>query len=181
MQVDYSRHPDGSYRQVLLVERDATLLNSIARALELEGFLVTRSTNLKNAENSIQKNLYDAIILSDQFSDENTLQFIKNLRGLGTSAPIIFLNTKLNNHFQTLITESGANYILTKPFTFHDLRNCLYRCFEQACSDLFVPPPVWSKTNQIKRESLRTSLWLGILASILIGVALYFTMIVVSS
>lgn len=177
MQLDYTKHPDGSHRHLLVVEQDATLLNTLARALELEGFRVSRASQLQQAKRWLEVENFDAILLADQFEDENPIDFIKTLRGLGTTAPILYLHTKLNEANKVAATEAGVNILLTKPFTFSELRNSLYQAFAESVPDLFAPPPVWGKKSSASKDSIRSSLWLGILASILVAVALYLTMV----
>jgi DNA-binding response OmpR family regulator len=102
-------------KQVLLVEDDQNILNSLAGYLSGEGYEVVPAKSIGAAKKAITRDT-SIIILDWMLPDGTGLDYLKELRSSGNQTPIILLTAKNELIDKILGLESGANDYLTKPF-----------------------------------------------------------------
>ena len=175
MNGDPTRNEDGSQRRILVLEQDAAILDSLMRILELDGFSVSKASSLQQGKEIAQSQVLDGMLVGEDFHDGDGIAFTQTVRGLGFSAPILLLRTVGGSSFSQKAAEAGATSVLTKPFTLEDLRTALSRALEASAGEIFSVGPSWGKPTRQGKDSSRSILWMGILASLLIGFALLIT------
>lgn len=90
-------------------------------ALKNKEFKILIAYNLQEANNKIQKEDFDLLILDINLPDGNGLEFLKKLR-MENNVPVIILTA--NDMETDIVTglESGADDYITKPFSLAVLR-----------------------------------------------------------
>jgi DNA-binding response OmpR family regulator len=100
---------------VLLIEDDKNLAESLLSYLKMEGFKVTHCENLEKAR--LEKhNEFKLIILDWMLPDGQGIDFLKELREGECNTPVIMLTARADLIDKVIGLESGANDYMTKPF-----------------------------------------------------------------
>ena len=110
--------------KVLLIESDSELRTTISNVLVKEGFEVTAEGNGKKGLKIFKEHHFDLVITALLIEDVNGMEIINNIRTKNKTIKIIamsggchFLATDM---LQMAITV-GANAIIPKPFSIHEL------------------------------------------------------------
>lgn len=108
-------------KRIFVVEDDKTLNNGIVLSLRQNDFEFSQAFTIKEAEEYIEKNEFDLIILDINLPDGSGLEFCKEFRKK-SSVPIIFLTA--NDMEIDVVTgfEMGGDDYITKPFSLSILR-----------------------------------------------------------
>lgn len=106
--------------QILLVEDDYNLGQTIEDSLSKEGFNVVRAINISQAKEKFNKD-FDIILLDWMLPDGQGLDFLKEVRSKKIQTPIIMLTARTDLIDKVLGLESGANDYVTKPFELREL------------------------------------------------------------
>lgn len=108
-------------KKIMLVEDDLLLSNGIVMGLQDEHTIITQCFNLKTAQQNMDKETYDLIILDINLPDGNGLDFLQEMKKK-YSVPIILLTA--NDLEINIVTglEMGADDYITKPFSLAILR-----------------------------------------------------------
>lgn len=101
--------------QILLIEDDKNLSESLAKYLVQEGFQVVVKSSLAAAENILQEPVA-AIILDWMLPDGQGIDFLRSLRKVNLAVPVIFLTARAELVDKVIGLEVGANDYMTKPF-----------------------------------------------------------------
>lgn len=101
---------------LLIVEDDETLGNSLKSYLEGEGFSVNWAKSIEQAKTEFQESKPQIIILDWMLPDGQGIDFLKEVRGAGEAIPIIMLTARTEVIDKVVGLESGANDYMTKPF-----------------------------------------------------------------
>lgn len=107
-------------KQVLIVEDDENLGSSLKRIMESEGMQVHLATTLSSARNMLSNSL-DVIVLDWMLPDGQGIDFLKELRLVNQSVPVIMLTSRTDLIDKVLGLESGASDYMTKPFESREL------------------------------------------------------------
>ena len=101
---------------ILLLEDDYSLANTLKEILELEGFKVDIANNANEAYEKTFNKKYDLYIFDINLPDENGIEILKNLKEAEDETPTIFLTalTDLNTMAQAF--EAGSEDYIKKPF-----------------------------------------------------------------
>lgn len=108
-------------RQILIVEDDWQLNQGIYFALKGENYRCIQSDSVASAEQKLQENQIDLILLDINLPDGSGMDWLRKVR-LKSQVPIIMISA---NHMESDIViglESGANDYITKPFSLMVLR-----------------------------------------------------------
>jgi two-component system response regulator MprA len=106
---------------VLVVDDDTTVRDSIDRALRVNGFEVTLAGDGDEALERLASAPFDAVILDVLMPCVDGLQVCRRLRGTGNSVPILMLTARDAVPDRVTGLEAGADDYLVKPFALEEL------------------------------------------------------------
>ena len=101
---------------LMIVEDDETLGNSLKSYLEGEGFEVNWAKNLEQARETFKAANPQVLILDWMLPDGQGIDYLKEVRNTGVSVPVIMLTARTEVIDKVVGLESGANDYMTKPF-----------------------------------------------------------------
>jgi two-component system catabolic regulation response regulator CreB len=101
--------------RVLVVEDEPAIAESVAYALEREGFATVLASDLEGA--SGKRRDCDLILLDLMLPDGSGFDLIGKLRAEGSTVPIIVLSSRDSESDRVAALESGADDYVTKPFS----------------------------------------------------------------
>lgn len=104
--------------RVLLVEDEERLVKVLKRGLQSEGFAVDAAFDGEQGLWLAKENDYDAIILDIMLPKRNGYQVCAELREAGVWTPILMLTAKQGEHDHAEALDTGADDVLSKPFSF---------------------------------------------------------------
>lgn len=113
---------------ILLVDDSKTMRMIVQRAIRQAGF---RGLAIGEAENGKQAldTLSEAkpkLVLSDWNMPEMTgIDFLTNLRAKQNKVPFGFITSEASAEIKKLALDSGASFLITKPFTPEDVQAAL--------------------------------------------------------
>ena len=106
---------------VAIVEDEQTIREAVAVALERDGYQVQTHRDGRTAWDTFRQSLPDLAILDIIMPGLDGLQLCRNLRGLSSRIPVIFLTSKDEEFDRVLGLELGADDYLCKPFSMREL------------------------------------------------------------
>ncbi|MDX2051004.1 MAG: response regulator transcription factor [Polyangiaceae bacterium] len=101
--------------RILVVEDEPAILESVAYALEREGFLVDQAGTLSVAEQCVDR--ADLVLLDLMLPDGSGFTLISSLRRASKLTPIIVLSSRDAEADRVTALEAGADDYVTKPFS----------------------------------------------------------------
>lgn len=107
--------------KVLIIEDHPKIRENIYKFLKLNSYLPEQSSNWEEALSKILFNDYDVIILDINMPIMNGKEFIKNLRKIGKSVPVIALSSNSMLDDKLEMFELWVDDYLTKPFELKEL------------------------------------------------------------
>lgn len=107
--------------KVLIVEDDRKLLGFLSRAFSEEGYAVDTCRNGKEATGLVRAIRYDLIVLDWMLPEQDGLSVCKELRGMGSSAPVLMLTARAEVGEKVTALDAGADDYVTKPFHLDEL------------------------------------------------------------
>ncbi|MGO9900908.1 MAG: response regulator transcription factor [Solirubrobacteraceae bacterium] len=133
--------------RILLVDDDEAILDSLRRALELEGYVVRTALDGAGALHSVAQSEPDAVVLDIGLPDLNGRVVAARMRAGGLSTPILVLSALDEIDDRIAGLEAGADDYLVKPFAMGELvarlRALLRRAAVQArTGGALLQPPV---------------------------------------
>src|ERR671937_322543 len=117
---------------VLVVDDDTTVRDSIDRALRVNGFEVALAGDGREALEAMARSPFDAVILDVLMPGVDGLAVCRSLRGSGNSVPILMLTARDAVPDRVTGLEAGADDYLVKPFALEGLRALLRRTMPAA-------------------------------------------------
>ena len=106
---------------ILLIEDERDLANSIVDYLSQENFLCEAVTTFDAATEKINLYLYDCIIVDIGLPDGSGLNIIRELKQIKSTAGIIIISARSSLDDKVLGLDTGADDYLTKPFHLSEL------------------------------------------------------------
>ena len=106
---------------VLLLEDDPAIARTVCYALERDGIRCTHSLLIVDARQQWANGRYDALVLDVGLPDGNGLDWCRQLRASGVTAPMLVLSARGEEMDRVLGLELGADDYLTKPFSPREL------------------------------------------------------------
>lgn len=106
---------------ILYLEDDPILGESLKLNMELENYKVTWVRSLKEANNLNNYETFDIAILDLALPDGSGLNFCKKLRSENINFPIFMLTAQLDEEVVVESLNSGANDYIKKPFSTKEL------------------------------------------------------------
>lgn len=111
--------------RLLVVEDDDTIRETVAEALEMEGFGVTAATNGRSAWDLLSRDTYDLVVLDLMLPGINGLDLCRQLRQTSSPPLILVVSARDTETDRVLGLEVGADDYLIKPF---GMRELVARC-----------------------------------------------------
>lgn len=113
------------YQSALIIEDDPDLRTLLSNILSREIASVLSSDNLKNAQELVNDNKPDFIILDNNLPDGQGINYIKTFRALCPRASI-FLISALPN-LKEEASKYGADGYIEKPLRIADIQSLLHK------------------------------------------------------
>ncbi len=106
---------------ILVVDDDQAVRDSLRRALVLEGYEVDLAANGTEALRILSQRAPDAVILDLQMPDIDGLEVCRRLRSLGDMTPVLMLTARgaVDDRVEGL--DAGADDYMPKPFDLAEL------------------------------------------------------------
>jgi two-component system response regulator MprA len=107
--------------RILVVDDDAAVSGSIARALKLEGYEVATAGTGTTALEEVAIAPPDAVILDLQLPDLDGLAVCRRIRAAGDDTPVLMLTARDAVDDRVAGLDAGADDYLVKPFALAEL------------------------------------------------------------
>ena len=107
--------------RIIIIEDQLSLLSSLKRGLQEEGFTVLTGTSGREAYALIKKEPADAILLDLMLPDGDGISLLRRLREEDFRQPVLVITAKDSIHDRVHGLDSGADDYLVKPFDFSEL------------------------------------------------------------
>jgi two-component system response regulator TctD len=111
--------------RILIVEDDADLSDAVARQLYREGHAVDLQSDGQTADEVLQYQHYDLVVLDVGLPRLDGFAVLRRLRGRGTGTPVLMLTARSDIEDRVSALDVGADDYLGKPF---DMRELQARC-----------------------------------------------------
>ncbi len=103
-------------KNILLLEDDITLAQTLQELLELEGYRITSVNTGNEAIDASYENTYDLYIFDINVPDLTGIELLKSLREADDNTPTIFISALVDLGSISKAFEVGADDYLKKPF-----------------------------------------------------------------
>jgi two-component system, OmpR family, copper resistance phosphate regulon response regulator CusR len=110
-----------SQGQILLVEDDDHVSNSIRAGLELEGYTVLRVRTAEEGLSLLPKHCVEILLLDIMLPGKTGLHLLLEMRANGVDTPVLILTARDTVGDRVLGLDFGADDYLVKPFAFAEL------------------------------------------------------------
>ncbi|MGI9643721.1 MAG: response regulator transcription factor [Ilumatobacteraceae bacterium] len=113
--------PTNGAAQVLIAEDDRAVRESLARALDLEGYTVTAVTNGAEALDAIAASTPDVLLLDVSMPLVDGLTVCRVLRSEQNRLPVLMLTARTDTSDRVAGLDAGADDYLPKPYDLDEL------------------------------------------------------------
>lgn len=127
-------------RNILIVEDDRILNETLAYNLEIEGYRIKSVYNFEDSLIEIRRNIYDLIILDINLPDGNGMDICRKIREEDINTYIIFLTANDTEKDMIKGYEVGGSDYITKPFSITVLIkkiSAIFRRFENRNTKIY--------------------------------------------
>lgn len=107
--------------QLLLVEDEQRLSETLAHILKKKGYAIDTATNGETGLEMAVTGVYDIVILDRMLPCRDGLSLLKEFRLLGFDTPVLFLTGKSTPQDRVEGLDAGADDYLIKPFSTEEL------------------------------------------------------------
>lgn len=107
--------------RILIVEDQPTLLDSLSRGLQEEGYEINAAMTVAEAQQALGQHSFDAIVLDVMLPDRDGLSFLRELRSQGVQTPMLIVTARDAVEDRVAGLDSGADDYVVKPFSFAEL------------------------------------------------------------
>ncbi|HVW97190.1 MAG TPA: response regulator transcription factor [Mucilaginibacter sp.] len=107
--------------RILLLEDEQQLARIVTETLRSRNFFVTHAANGVLGTEAIQKTDFDICIVDIMMPFMDGLSFVRQLRQINRTTPVLFLTAKSQTEDVIKGYESGGNDYLKKPFSLEEL------------------------------------------------------------
>ena len=137
--------------RVLIVDDDRAIRESLARALELEGYDVDVVVDGVAALARTRRETFDALVVDVMMPGVDGLGVCRVLRADGDRTPVLMLTARVETPDRVAGLDAGADDYLPKPFELDELlarlRALLRRAAPAPEADARATPPSWSPSS----------------------------------
>lgn len=116
---------------ILYIEDEETIKENVKKTLQLFCENVLDAQNIKEAKELLQNSRIDIIISDINLPDISGIDFIKELRKIDKTIPIIILSAYTDKKYLLEATKLKLIDYLTKPVDFKSLNTALYNCVDE--------------------------------------------------
>ncbi len=120
--------------RVLIADDDRAIRESLARALELEGYGVTEAVDGVEALARARRDGFDALVLDVMMPGVDGLGVCRVLRADGDHTPVLMLTARVETPDRVAGLDAGADDYLPKPFELDELLARLRALLRRASS-----------------------------------------------
>jgi two-component system, OmpR family, response regulator MprA len=113
--------PSAAMSRLLIAEDDRGVRESLARALQYEGYQVATAPDGREAIRMVRLEAIDALILDVMMPELDGLEVARKLRVEGNRLPILMLTARHEVSDRVAGLEAGADDYLVKPFALDEL------------------------------------------------------------
>ncbi|CAN5165061.1 response regulator transcription factor [soil metagenome] len=106
--------------RMLVVEDDSDLGDALVRRLRTEGHAVDLLNDGNRADEVLQYQDYELIVLDIGLPGMNGFEVLHSLRSRGTRTPVLMLTARSNIEDRVSALDVGADDYLSKPFDFRE-------------------------------------------------------------
>ena len=106
---------------ILLVEDEENLHETLKLNLEMEGYTVTSAYNGSEAMKAVENEYFDLVIMDIMLPEMDGISVTENIRLDNNDVPVLILSAKNTGHDRVLGLKKGADDYLTKPFNLEEL------------------------------------------------------------
>ncbi len=101
---------------ILVIDDDRRIRDLVSRYLHENGFIVLSAEDAADAEQVMQRFLFDVLVVDVMMPGITGVEFVKTLRDKGQTVPVLLLTAlaEIDDRIDGL--EAGADDYLTKPF-----------------------------------------------------------------
>jgi two-component system, LuxR family, response regulator FixJ len=117
-------------RNILIVDDDAAVRNSLKFSLEAEGYRVRAYATPNELLNEPSLPDQSCLIVNYNMPPMNGLEFVARLRDRHLSIPVILATGHLSDNIRRRAARAGV-FTIEKPFLGNHLFDCVERAFEQ--------------------------------------------------
>lgn len=121
---------------VLVVDDDAAVRNSLDRALRLNGYEVDLAVDGVDALNRVSASPPDAIVLDVLMPNMDGLEVCRRMRSFGDQTPILMLTAQDGVSERVAGLDAGADDYLPKPFALEELLARLRALLRRAAGEV---------------------------------------------
>ncbi|MCE0766476.1 response regulator transcription factor [Pseudonocardia kujensis] len=107
--------------RVLVADDDRAIRESLARALELEGYAVVSAVDGVEALSLVRRESFDALVVDVMMPGVDGLAVCRVLRNDGDHTPILMLTARIETPDRVAGLDAGADDYLPKPFELDEL------------------------------------------------------------
>jgi two-component system, OmpR family, response regulator MprA len=120
--------------QILVVDDEKAVRDSLDRALRLDGYEVRQAADGRQALEMVEQKQPDAIVLDLMMPHVDGLEVCRRLRGAGDRTPILILTARdaVSDRVEGL--DAGADDYIVKPFALEELQARLRALLRRAGS-----------------------------------------------
>lgn len=116
---------------ILYIEDEVSIKENVKKTLELFCNNVYDEENIEDAKKTLEKNRIDIIISDINLPDISGIDFIKELRKIDKTIPIIILSAYTDKNYLLEATKLKLVDYLTKPVDFKSLNSALNNCVDE--------------------------------------------------
>jgi two-component system, OmpR family, response regulator MprA len=124
-------------QRVLIADDDRAIRESLARALELEGYEVVPVVDGVESLTRVRQSVFDALVLDVMMPGVDGLAVCRVLRAEGDQTPVLMLTARQETPDRVAGLDAGADDYLPKPFELDELLARLRALLRRAS---FTPP-----------------------------------------
>jgi len=117
--------------KVLLYDDDADILDVCATILTMRGFEVLCKSDCRSLHDDIETYKPQVILMDNWLPDIGGVKAIQQIKATPdfSNIPVVFFSA--NSHVEELAKESGADYMLKKPFDIDQLETTIKSALQE--------------------------------------------------
>src|SRR5690348_6205194 len=106
--------------RILVIEDEEKVASSICKGLEQSAYTVDWAPDGETGLDMARSADFDAIVLDLMLPGKDGLQVVRELRGSGSTVPVLALTARATLEDRVVGLDSGCDDYLAKPFAFDE-------------------------------------------------------------